>query len=152
MFSADELRRFVRDEVDRALVDDLPGPRGISLSEYASQVAEGLEWRRLVKRPLFEALARERPGWRDEIMALLARVEAEGRAAARVARGFGQVNRTPYAHSARTTCPAAGDQPCTTLHNCGQQQNPGSAPLGSILTAIPTHGHGVKHRITPCHR
>jgi hypothetical protein len=69
MFSVEDLRRWVTLTFGRAVADDLPGS-GVSLAQLSFDVVLALERHGLVGQTLFDALIAERPGRRDEILAV----------------------------------------------------------------------------------
>lgn len=69
LFSVDELRRWVHLSFGRRVADELPGA-GTGLAQLAFEVAMALERHGLIGERLFEALSQERPGRREEILAV----------------------------------------------------------------------------------
>ncbi|MEM9490941.1 MAG: hypothetical protein AAGC55_17465 [Myxococcota bacterium] len=70
MFTAQELRKFLRDYLGSDLVEQLPDPGAVSAAVYADSVIEKLRQRGQLGPELFAAWALERPGRADEIVAL----------------------------------------------------------------------------------
>jgi cysteine-rich repeat protein len=69
LFSAEELRYWVRQRFGPAVADTLPGP-GASLAQLAFEVEELLRRQGLVDETMFEALIEDYPGRRDDILSV----------------------------------------------------------------------------------
>jgi ABC-type multidrug transport system ATPase subunit/glycosyltransferase involved in cell wall biosynthesis len=101
LFAADELRRWVHLRFGRGIMDKLPSP-GTSLEKIAYELATLLEQHGLIGPALFDALIDERPGRREDIIAVARGAGTPDGRRVELGRSFGEPaaarpdERTPH--------------------------------------------------------